>query len=173
MPTLGNVLPRAALDSLLTAIRGRGFRLIGPVVRDSVITYEEIASSSDLPIGWTDVQEAGSYRLARRGEAVFGYNVGPQGWKRWLYPPSERLGSAAPREPLAFIGVRACELRAIEILDKVLLDRDPSYAARRSGVLIVAVNCGTTWSIRAADWPSARSPRVASRHGDQFRDARR
>ncbi len=46
--------------------------------------------------------------------------------------------------PLAFIGVRACELHAIEIQDRVFLggahvDRD--YAARRDGAFLVAVNC--------------------------------
>jgi ferredoxin len=47
--------------------------------------------------------------------------------------------------PLAFIGVRACELSAIAIQDRVFLggkfvDRD--YAARRTGNFVVAVNCG-------------------------------
>jgi sulfhydrogenase subunit beta (sulfur reductase) len=156
------ILPRRALDELFHALRRRGFRLLGPVVRESVITYDEISSAADLPIGWTDVQEAGSYRLERRGdEAVFGYNVGPQGWKRWLFPPSERLAPAAPQEPLAFIGVRACELQAIAIQDRVLMDRDPSYAARRSGVFIVAVNCGqsaaTCFCVSMSSGPGASS----------------
>ena len=47
--------------------------------------------------------------------------------------------------PLAFIGVRSCELHAIGIQDTVFLggkfvDRD--YAARRDGAFLVAVNCG-------------------------------
>jgi sulfhydrogenase subunit beta (sulfur reductase) len=149
------------------------------VVRDGVIVYEEIGSSADLPVGWTDVQDAAQYRLERRDDqAVFGYNVGPQGWKRYLFPPSERLGAVPqqapdpaqpspvpaqpapePAQPLAFIGVRACELHAISIQDRVFLGGfrgvappgqqsiggrhpDPSYAARRSGLFIVAVNCG-------------------------------
>jgi sulfhydrogenase subunit beta (sulfur reductase) len=158
------VLPRSALDELLEAIRRREFRLIGPVVRDGVIVYADIGSAADLPVGWTDTQEAGSYRLSRRDdEAVFGYNVGPQGWKRWLFPPSERLAPAGAREPLALIGVRACELRAIAIQDQVLLDRDPSYSARRSGVFIVAVNCGQSASTCFCASMSS-GPRVSSGH---------
>ncbi len=47
--------------------------------------------------------------------------------------------------PLAFIGVRSCELHAIGIQDTVFLggkfvDRD--YASRRDGAFLVAVNCG-------------------------------
>ena len=49
-----------------------------------------------------------------------------------------------PDEPLALIGVRACELSAIAIHDTVLLGgphQDPHYRARREGTFIVAVNC--------------------------------
>ena len=141
----GYVLPRDALDDLLAAI-GRRFRLIGPVVRDGVIVYEEIGSAADLPVGWTDVQDATQYRLERRddqavfGYALFAYSGGPQGWKRYLFPPSELLGAAPqqapdparpspvpaqsapePAQPLAFIGVRACELHAISIQDRIFL----------------------------------------------------
>ncbi|MBO0737515.1 MAG: 4Fe-4S dicluster domain-containing protein, partial [Alphaproteobacteria bacterium] len=49
-------------------------------------------------------------------------------------------------ERLAFIGVRACEIAAIAIQDRVLTGGahvDPHYRARRAGAFIVAVNCGT------------------------------
>ena len=48
-------------------------------------------------------------------------------------------------EPLAFIGVRACELRAIAIQDRVFLSGryfDNPYKIRRDQAFIVAVNCG-------------------------------
>ena len=47
---------------------------------------------------------------------------------------------------MAFIGVRACELHAIAIQDKVFVDgaySDPDYQARREAALFVAVNCGS------------------------------
>ena len=50
--------------------------------------------------------------------------------------------SAPPRR--AFLGVRACELAAIAVQDRVLQGdqyRDPIYATRRAGIFIVAVNC--------------------------------
>jgi formate hydrogenlyase subunit 6/NADH:ubiquinone oxidoreductase subunit I len=46
---------------------------------------------------------------------------------------------------MAFIGVRACELHAIAVQDKVFLGGsfvDPLYKARREGAFLVAVNCG-------------------------------
>ena len=51
-----------------------------------------------------------------------------------------------PAERLAFIGVRACEIAAIEIQDRVLTGGvyvDPYYRARREDLFIIAVNCGT------------------------------
>jgi ferredoxin len=143
------MLERDALDGLLEAIRRRGFRLIGPVVSDGAICYGDISSAADLPAGWTDEQEPGAYRLRRRDDqALFGYNVGPQSWKKYLFPASSKLGAAGQAgaaEPLAFIGVRACELHAIAIQDRVFTGgrhADPGYAGNREGAFIVAVNCG-------------------------------
>jgi sulfhydrogenase subunit beta (sulfur reductase) len=137
----------------------RGYRVIGPIVREGAIIYDTVAVLDDLPIGWTDQQNAGRYRLQRRADmALFGYAVGPHSWKRFLHPPVERLWQARREgdgfavieneeaaEPLAFIGVRACELRAIAIQDRVFLAGeylDKSYKIRRDQAFIVAVNCG-------------------------------
>jgi sulfhydrogenase subunit beta (sulfur reductase) len=153
------VMTRGHLDKLLDAIGRRGFRLIGPTVRDGAIVYDEISSSADLPAGWTDEQEGGRYRLRRRDDdALFGYNVGPQSWKRYLFPPSSLLSRTRSDDglhvavadgqraaPLAFIGVRSCELHAIAIQDRVFIGgrhADPVYADRREDAFIVAVNCG-------------------------------
>jgi sulfhydrogenase subunit beta (sulfur reductase) len=153
------VIAPEALDGLVGALRDRGFRVLGPVVRDGAIVYDDLESAADLPIGWRDRQDGGTYRLERRSdEARFGYAVGPHSWKRYLFPPrvrlwrSRRSGDGVPaveeepldETPLAFIGVRSCELHAIEIQDRVFLggkyiDRD--YAARREGAFLVAVNC--------------------------------
>jgi Fe-S-cluster-containing hydrogenase component 2 len=46
--------------------------------------------------------------------------------------------------PYAFLGVRACELAAIKVHDRVLLQDkyvDPTYNGRRTGAFIVAVQC--------------------------------
>jgi ferredoxin len=141
------MLERDGLDRLLGALRGRGFRLVGPVLRDGAICYDEIESAADLPAGWTDEQDGGTYRVRRRDDdALFGYNVGPQSWKKYLFPPTARLSPPEEKAPkFAFIGVRACELRAIGIQDRVFvggLHPDAQYAARREDAFIVAVNCG-------------------------------
>lgn len=147
------------LQDLLQAIRAGGYRAIGPTMQNQAIVYDDIESVEDLPLGWTDEQDRGRYRLARRDDdALFGYSVGPQSWKKFLHAPKLRLWTAErdgenasvtpeppPTDRLAFIGVRACEIRAIEIQDRVLVSDmyvDPHYQALRERALIVAVNCG-------------------------------
>ena len=145
--------------NLLNALRNAGYSVMGPTIRDGAIVYDELTAIEDLPIGWTDEQEGGVYRIKKRlDNAFFGFNVGPHSWKKFLFPSSLRLwhaeknGSAFQILPenndppkFAFIGVRACELHAIEIQDKVFMNGsyiDPAYKSRREKAFIVAVNCG-------------------------------
>jgi len=151
-------IDREDLQEIFNALANRGYQVIGPTVRDGAIIYDTVARLEDLPDGWTDRQDAGQYRLDRRtDQALFGYAVGPHSWKRFLHPPVEKLWRAHREgdgfsiveneeitEPLAFIGVRACELRAIAIQDRVFLAGqylDKSYKIRRDHAFIVAVNC--------------------------------
>jgi ferredoxin len=142
------------LDLLVESIRERGYRVLGPTIVDGAIVYDTLESAADLPVGWTDRQDGGTYRLERRDdEARFGYAVGPHSWKRYLFPPRVRLWRARRDEvdeepldetPLAFIGVRSCELHAIRIQDEVFLGgryQDRDYEARRKNAFLVAVNC--------------------------------
>ncbi|MDZ7364031.1 MAG: 4Fe-4S dicluster domain-containing protein [candidate division KSB1 bacterium] len=152
-------LRHESIQPLFELLSKSGYRLIGPAVRDGAIVYEELHSVADLPVGWTDEQNPGVYRLKKRqDQALFGYTVGPHSWKKFLHRPLLRLWKARrrkdgweifeAREPpakLAFIGVRACELRAIAIQDKIFLEGqyvDPAYQAQRENIFIVAVNCG-------------------------------
>ncbi len=155
------VIDRADFGALIEALRSRGFAVIGPTVRDQAIVYEEIRSDGDLPVGWTDEQEAGHYRLKRRDDgALFGYVVGPRSWKEFLHPPrlklveanrdasgSMRFQNGDPDDPprLALLGVRSCELHAIAIQDRVFLGSgvtDSHYEKRRRNLFTIAVNCG-------------------------------
>ncbi len=153
------ILTRDGLQALITALAAAGYRVVGPTLRDQAIVYDDIGGADDLPAGWTDMQDGGSYRLRRRADdALFGYAVGPHSWKRFLHPShltlwrAGRAGAdvalATPRETVdrfAFIGVRACDLHAIRIQDRVFLGGpyvDPHYKARREPAFIVAVNCG-------------------------------
>ena len=144
---------------MITTLVRRDYEVVGPTVRDGAIIYDRVTSPADLPVGWTDEQEAGHYRLLpSEDQSFFGYSVGPQSWKKYLHPADVRLCSAQRegktfrilnnesqlKRPFAFLGVRACELAAIAVQDRVLLQdkfRDPTYAQRSADKFIVAVQC--------------------------------
>jgi len=152
------VMELPGLAQLVASLGDRGYEVIGPTLRDGAVVLDLIERVEDLPAGWTDRQEPGRCYLERRDDgAVFGFGPGPQSWKRFLHPPdiqlcelardgdSFKVLSAPPAAVRrAFLGVRACDLAAIRIQDRVLLeDRyvDGVYAERRRNVFIVAVNC--------------------------------
>ncbi|MFQ5601250.1 MAG: 4Fe-4S dicluster domain-containing protein [Candidatus Krumholzibacteriia bacterium] len=152
------VVSRPLLDEILRALRKEEYTLLGPTLRDGVIAYDEIQGSHSLPEGWTDEQEAGRYRIWRRDDkALFGYTVGPHSWKTFLHPPRLTLWRAERRQrgfeidnekpesrKLALVGVRSCELHAIDIQDRVMLNGqhpDPHYASRRADLFVIAVHC--------------------------------
>jgi ferredoxin len=152
------VLDKEGLQQLFDMLRKRGYSLVGPTLREGAIVYDQIAAVRDLPVGWIDEQEGGTYRLKKTDdESVFGYAVGPMSWKRFLFPPTARLWQAnrgsknmdlsaeeKQAQRYAFIGVRSCEIHAIATQDKVFLKgehSDPGYKARRQNAFVVAVNC--------------------------------
>ncbi len=156
-------LGRADLQRLIDLLAEDGRRVIGPTVADGAIVLDEIRRVEDLPVGWGDDQAAGTYRLVRRAdERVFANNLGPSSWKRFTFPsatPLTRVSGAADEAsyepwgteipPLAFLGVRACEIAALLVHDRVLLGghfTDQDYRSRRESALVVAVQCTTAAS---------------------------
>ena len=173
------VIERDSLDELFEALRRRGYTTVGPTLSQGAIVYDEITSTRDLPAGWTDEQDGGTYRLRRRDDdALFGYAVGPRSWKHFLHPPVIKLWQAKrgedggfevteePDDPphYAFIGARSCDLHAIAVQDKVMLEGahpDPIYERRRRDAFIVAINCtvagGTCFCVSMNTGPKADS----------------
>lgn len=151
-------LPRERLQSLFDALARLGYRCIGPQVGEGAIQYRELTGAASLPVGYRDRQAPGEYHLEESGdERCFGWSNGPQALKPLLFKPLETLwratrGSAGElefvdvepqRERWALIGARACDLAALALHDKHFLDKvaDPWYEARRSGLLLVGVDC--------------------------------
>jgi ferredoxin len=169
------VIDVAGLQALVDLLRNDGWTVLGPTLRDGVVAHGEITSLDDLPRGVGDEQDAAHYRLRDRGDgAFFGYAVGAQSWKSELFPAREPLRRRTesdtpdsfaqldvPVRPVALLGVRSCDLHAIAIHDRVLLERsyaDVHYAARRSQSLVVAVSCaapsGTCFCASTGTGPS-------------------
>lgn len=151
-------LRRGQFETLLAAVRGAGYRLIGPQVLDGAIVLGPIGTTEEFPTGWGDRQQPGSYRLepgVNNGH-LFAWANGPQGLKPILFAPRETLWRAVREgenlrfenttpaaDKIAVIGVRSCDLAGLSLHDKHFLHKleDPWYRARRAGLFLVAVDC--------------------------------
>jgi sulfhydrogenase subunit beta (sulfur reductase) len=172
------ILPASRLAELVALLSDEGFAVHGPSVRDGAIVMGPLVGADALPHGWTAHQEPGAYRLERRDDAaVFGFTHGAQSCKTLLHPPRLRLWSArrtadgfaveedaGPAKPLAIFGARACDLRAVAVQDRVLLEGahvDAVYSERRREAFIVAVDCGepsgTCFCVSMGSGPAATS----------------
>ncbi len=151
-------LDREGFARLLDVLVGQGYALVGPTVRDGAIVLEEIDSVHDLPRGVREVQGPGTYRLERTDDdRLFSWAHGPDSAKRFLFPARETIATGTRAEGgrisleaaslpdirYAFVGLRACDLAAIEIQDRVFLLADPAYRTRRESAVFIGVNCGS------------------------------
>lgn len=151
-------IEKPCLQGILDALQQAGYQVVGPQVADGAVVYDELNSIAQLPVGVLDEQDGGKYRLERHERAgYFDYVVGPQSLKQYLFPPQETLqqlqltdGSwhvqptRVEDRPLAVIGPRSCDLRAMAIQDRVFLEGpyvDPGYRARRERLFVVSVQC--------------------------------
>jgi ferredoxin len=135
-----------------------GYRVLGPVEREGAVAFDEVRAMSQMPVGRREEQSPGRYRIGngRPGE-IFGVVNGPGSLKPLFFAPEEtvleirRRGrgfqateTAPAAVRLAIIGVRACDLAAVAIQDRIFLQdlfQDSHYAARRADALLIAVNC--------------------------------
>lgn len=151
-------IAKSELDRLISTLQSQDYTVLGPHLEDSAIVTRDINSLADLPRGYRDSQAPGKYRVAPVAhDNYFEFNLGPHSWKQFLFPPRATVATGVLRASgwefetaetlppkFAFLGVRACELAAIAIQDRVFLQGpfiDPIYQARREAVLIIAVNC--------------------------------
>jgi len=172
------VLEASNLDELLAILSKEGHTIIGPIIKDQCVVHDEIASASDLPLGYRDSQNGGTYRLERKNHGkFFDYVVGPQLVKKYLFPAIQKLWEAKrdkegfsvtqnSNKPhkLAIIGIRPCELAALEIQDKIFAEgpyKDPAYINARKQLLTIAVNCtnpgDTCFCVSMQSGPMAKS----------------
>ena len=166
--TIGSTvaLPKAGTGPAAGGPAPNGYQTVGPRLQDESIVYKEIEGLKDLPRGVLSEQAPASYRLIQTGQERY-FDFIPGGAILEAVPlpaaPSpfhrtEKKGTLesirsgkwqieendTPAPRYALIGVRACELAAIAIQDKVFLRPDfydPIYRARREGLFILAVNC--------------------------------
>lgn len=164
---------RPALAALVGVLEERGLQVIAPVLRDGSMVLDSLTDGDRLPVGMGAEQAPGRSRLTHDGGQRFFDWAPTPAWAPVLHPPEVDVvrlrrssgepvvtGLDAPTRPLALLGVRACDVRAIEILDRVLAVRssaNPDWLARRRGLVVVAVTCAvpasTCWCTSTGGGP--------------------
>lgn len=155
------ILERKHFDTLLEALKERNYVIVGPTVRDHAIVLERVESVTQFPIGWVDEQSNGTYRLKKTDiPTLFNFTVGPHSLKKFLFPSVQKIfvtqkqGKSTDsaledqknekKKRYAFVGIRPCELAALQIQDKVFIEgqfSDPVYQLRRKEIFTIVVNC--------------------------------
>lgn len=170
-------LPRTSLQTLIDQLRSNGFRVIGPQIKDHAIVFDTLYTVAQLPQAYGDDQQPGKYSLAKqKHERWFAWANTAQSVKPWLFKPEQSLwkikrdaqgvwkveSMPTEAEPVAVIGVRACDLAGIRLQDQHFLQRgvfDPYYQERRKNLFLVAVNCthpaNTCFCVSTGDGPEA------------------
>jgi ferredoxin len=151
-------IQKSELNHLITLLRDFGYETIGPKIHNQAISYAVVEQLEDLPQGYSSEQERGYYRLHKGNHnRYFGAAPGSDSWKKFLFPPRSTLFSAErenggwnetinreENKKFAFMGVRPCDLSAINIQDRVFIREDyvdPIYSTRRAKALIIVVYC--------------------------------
>ncbi|MDH5324136.1 MAG: 4Fe-4S dicluster domain-containing protein [Gammaproteobacteria bacterium] len=155
-------LPRSHFQTLIDQVLKQGYRLFGPQVENGAIVFKPLQSVRQLPQGWQLQQSPGSYVLTKTdNNQWFDWTLGPQGLKPLLFQSREVLWTVkkdahgrlhfdsdsekSPEPAMAVLGVRACDVAALQLQDAHFLrngNNDSAYAQRRQGLLLLALNCG-------------------------------
>lgn len=133
------------------------YRVVAPVFREQTVMYGEIQGWGEVALDLYERVGPGRYEVAEGpGTSRFRHYPGGGSLKHWVHPPLQPLirGSQSrdqmrltPVEPDApptvFWGIRPCDLKALEVLDRVFLGNppDPFYQTYREAAVTVVVQC--------------------------------
>ena len=175
-----SVIAPDALEALVDALRDRGYRVLGPTVRDGAIVYDELESAAELPVGWTDdpgaraatgsngattrrgsgtrsARTPGSSSCSRRASALAGAarrRRRARGRGGADGRDARSRSSACARASCTRSGSRTGSSWAAAYVER-------DYAARREDAFVVAVNCfepgGTCFCVSMGTGPKVEA----------------
>jgi len=157
------ILDVGLLRELFDSLQADDYQIIGPKMREGTIQLVPLVTFEELPVGYVDEQIPGSYQVVDAGNGTyFGFHSPIQSFKKYLHPPRRKLwegqrtqdgfqlsSDQSDEAKKVFWGIRACDLTAIGILDRVLMRGKVTnhyYEARRSSTFVLAVSCTSAGS---------------------------
>lgn len=153
------ILSKKQLKQLFALLKQEAFSLIGPVVKDGVISYEEVPVLEELASSVQDKQSPAFYSLKKTNKPYFfSYANGFSSLKKFFFPAQRELFSLKrdknkrfnifypdkPNKKLAFFGIKPCDLAALVVQDKIFMEgdyQDIYYQNLRKNSFIVVANC--------------------------------
>lgn len=171
---------RQSIQQLIDCLIKDGYSVYGPRVVEQAIHYAPLSSIEQLPTGVRVEQSPGTYQLKYEDDPYFfRWSNGPQALKPLLFRPKEILWSSrnledgrlvfeqhdeAQSSGIAVIGIRACDLAALELHDRHFMNPyapDRQYSRQRENLLLIAVNCthpaDTCFCTSTGDGPNAQT----------------
>ena len=151
-------LSHGRIDDMLKLLQSMGYKCVAPRYIEGTINYATLNNASELPWGLQDEQAPGHYKVFKTGvNRAFAHTVPVQSVKPMLFKPKENVWKVKRNdegklifepqvgfEKIAVFGIRACDLRAIEVQDKTFMENDFNdirYIKRRENQFLIAMNC--------------------------------
>lgn len=151
-------LPHQRIDDMLDVLKSSGYKCVAPRYYEGAISYDTLNKSADLPWGYHDEQKPGHYELSKsEHKHAFGFTLPTTSVKPMLFKAKENVWKVTRNpegkltfdpvvevEKIAVFGVRPCDLRGIEIQDRVFMENsynDIRYVKRRENQFLIAMNC--------------------------------
>ncbi len=138
---LFKVIDKIEINGLFDALAA-SHPVVGPIRTDTdregkpLYAFELVGSFRDLALDYTTTKlPAKRYFLPYR-ETMADFTIDGASWKKSVDYHST--------EPLVFFGLHACDINALNKLDKVLMEGVypmPYYAAKRKNMFIIGVDC--------------------------------
>ncbi|HHO47965.1 MAG TPA: hydrogenase [Desulfobacteraceae bacterium] len=137
---LFKVLPKYRLQALFDALSSR--RIIGPVEKarrpDGEVLYgfDAICRFEDLRLDYTTTTHSPKKFFLPHREVLATFSLSGTTW--------EKMVDDNAYLPVAFFGMHACDINALNKLDKVMIDSsypNPYYAAKRRSTFIIGIDC--------------------------------
>lgn len=120
-------------------------KVIGYKVDGDNVVFGELESFDQIPLNMADVQKPGFFRIEKGVRFRHTYSS-----PKTLLLPSEHIVYTISKDlevtvqteqdaRIVFFGLKSCDIKAIEVLDRILLGRNPVYTFRRRGVEAIVV----------------------------------
>ncbi len=133
------VISKEGFDSLLARLIN-DYQVIAPVKQEEQVLLRNVSDPADIYLEFKGVPLSSPKRfLFPEKEILFTYETTDSKEEVVIYDKYEELKNVSH----ILIGIRPCDIKALLILDKVLMGEyhDPYYAVRRRNAVIIGLTC--------------------------------